>query len=127
MDYTECPWPDDFPKDVPPFDALDAAGIAYRIVKTDPPDESDFVGHNREPYVKKDKLLTASDFGTSMFQSLDKIRELKGFHKPLREKRIACGTLVPIHGKMSLPNKKTHFETWLRMKTKIEIAFKVLE
>lgn len=127
MDYEEYPWPTDFPKDVPPAGALEADGIAYRIVKADPPCELDFVGHNKEPHVKKSGKLKPADYGTSMFQKLEEIRELKNFYAPLRKKRIACGNLIPKHGKMSPPDHKSHFETWLRLKTKIENSFKVLE
>lgn len=127
MDYKEYPWPEDFPKHVPPKEAIEAKGIAYRIVKADPPHELDFVGHNKEPHVKKSGVLKAADYGTSMFQKLEKIRELRNLYPALRKKHIACGTLVPKHGKMSQPDFKSHFETWLRLRTKIEDSFKVLE
>ena len=36
-------WPPDFPEDCPPEEASPANGIYYRIVKTDPPELTDFV------------------------------------------------------------------------------------
>src|SRR3954464_12015588 len=38
-------FPDDWPRDCPPTDALDASGRVYRRVKTDPPGAGDFATH----------------------------------------------------------------------------------
>ncbi|EFN4363493.1 TPA: hypothetical protein RH039_005051 [Escherichia coli] len=128
MDYEQYPWPDDFVEgEVPPNDSIEAAGIAFRLVKGGVPCADDFVGHNKEPFVKK-APCTPSDFGTSMYRELRGIKSLQEVFKPLRKKKIATGTLAPLHGQMSKEaDQHTHFETWLRLNTGIELHFKVLE
>ncbi|EML2643035.1 hypothetical protein R5N21_001179 [Citrobacter freundii] len=126
MDYSEYPWPVDFPEYVPPEDAVDATGDAFRIVANDPPTDKDFVGHNQEPHIKKTGKLRPSDYGTSMFRDLEQVQCARNFHAALRKKKIAIGRLEPVHGKASKPNKKSHFETWLRLNTRIESNFKIV-
>ncbi|WP_146001348.1 hypothetical protein [Chimaeribacter arupi] len=128
MDYSAYPWPDDFNLDyVPPSDAIDAAGDAYRLVKAKAPCADDFVGHNKEPFCKK-KACDPADFGTSMYREHQKIKDLQRMFKALRRKFIAYGSLEPLHGQMQPePDENSHFETWLRLNTGIENNFKVLE
>jgi len=127
MDYAEYPWPGDFPDFVPPADATPAEGEAFRLVVNDPPVPKDFVGHNQEPHKKKGVKLKANDFGTSMYRDLQQAIICREFHVALNSKKIAKGTLQPFYGKISTPNKKTHFEAWLRLRTGIEQNFKVIK
>jgi hypothetical protein len=94
-------WPKDFPSNVPPDDSIVTSGVAFRLVKNDPPSESDFHGHNREPHKKKSTKLKPADYGTSMFRNLSKIEDAKFLFKAQKNKKIATGTLAEIHGKMS--------------------------
>ncbi|MAJ69030.1 MAG: hypothetical protein CBB67_006570 [Alteromonadaceae bacterium TMED7] len=127
MSVATYPWPKDFPNDVPPTDAKDASGKAYRLVRSNPPSDSDFVGHNREPHKKKSKNLKAKDYGTSMFRKLKNIEEAREMFKAQRDKSIAEGVLDSIHGKISKEREDSHFEAWLREKTGIESCFKVVK
>ncbi|MBH0004294.1 hypothetical protein [Pseudoalteromonas sp. SWYJZ12] len=127
MTFDHCTWPKDFPNDVPPSDASDANGVAFRLVKGNPPSELDFVGHNKEPHKKNSKNLKAADYGTSMFRNLSNIEFARSSFKPQRNKKIAEGELIPMHGKMSKANQKSHFEAWLREKTGIEGCFRVVK
>lgn len=88
MDYSEYPWPADFPEYVPPEDAVDATGEAFRIVANDPPTDKDFVGHNQEPHIKKTGKLRPSDYGTSMFRDFEQVQCARNFHAALRKKRL---------------------------------------
>ena len=128
MDYSQYPWPDDFVDgEVPPDESVQAEGIAYRLVKDIVPCADDFVGHNKEPFVKK-APCTPSDYGTSMYREIRGVKSLQKLFKPLRKKRIATGELIPLHGQMSREaDEHSHFETWLRLNTGIEMHFKVLE
>ncbi|WP_285126916.1 hypothetical protein [Leclercia adecarboxylata] len=126
MDFTQFPWPADFPEYVPPEDADDTAGDAFRLVANDPPTAKDFVGHNQEPHIKKTGKLKPNDYGTSMFRDFEKVKCTRDFHIALRAKKIALGTLQPVHGKAAKPNKNSHFETWLRLNTGIENHFKIV-
>lgn len=128
MGYEQYPWPDDFVEGiVPPDDSIEATGAAYRLVKNQVPCADDFVGHNKEPHIKTPPS-TPSDYGTSMYRELHGIKSLQKAFRPLRKKRIATGVLIPVHGQMSLKaDEHTHFETWLRLNTGIELHFKVLE
>ncbi|WP_210487473.1 hypothetical protein [Pantoea ananatis] len=127
MDNAEYPWPEDFPDGVPPVDATPANGLAFRLVVNDPPVPKDFVGHNQEPHKKQGIKLKASDFGTSMYRDLGQATISRDYHVALKNKKIAQGTLQPFYGMISKPNKKTHFEAWLRLSTGIEKNFKVIE
>ncbi|MBK0015950.1 hypothetical protein JMT66_20350 [Kosakonia cowanii] len=126
MEFPEYPWPADFPENVPPESAIDAMGEAFRLVANDPPTDKDFVGHNQEPHIKKKGNLKPSDYGTSMFRDLEQVECARNFHVALKKKKIAIGNLEPVHGKASKPNKNSHFETWLRLNTRIENNFKVV-
>lgn len=128
MDHEQYPWPDDFVEGfVPPEDSIEASGTAYRLVKSQVPCADDFVGHNKEPHIKKPPSAP-SDYGTSMYRELHGIKFLQKTFRPLRLKRIATGELIPIHGQMSPEaDEHSHFETWLRLETGIEQHFKVLE
>lgn len=127
MSATNYSWPKDFPSDVPPSDAKDANGKAYRLVKANPPIDSDFVGHNREPHKKKSKKLKPADYGTSMFRNLQNVEDARELFRAQRNKKIAEGELKPIHGKISKENENSHFEAWLREQTGIEACFKVVK
>lgn len=126
MDSKLYPWPVDFPSNVPPASAIDTYGKAYRLVKNNPPADTDFVGHNKEPHKKISKNLKASDYGTSMFRDIKQIKITRDLCKPQREKHVAVGNLEAKHGKMSEENTRTtHFEAWLRDGTGIESSFKI--
>lgn len=120
------PYPDFFPEGVPPGDAEDAHGDAYRLVVNNPPSESDFYAYHldkRPPVPKPGR----SDCGTSMFRSLEGISLMKEASKPLRNRQIASGSLEPEFGKVSKERARdSHFDAWLRTNTGIENKFKVI-
>jgi len=127
MSIDDYSWPKDFPSNVPPNDATDANGIAFRLVKNNPPSDLDFVGHNKEPHKKKSKNLKPADYGTSMFRDISNVEFARNSFKAQRNKKIAEGELVPLHGKISKVNHNNHFEAWLREETGIEDCFTVVK
>ncbi|WP_368180198.1 hypothetical protein [Aeromonas sp. R5-2] len=119
------PYPDFFPDGVPPEDALDAHGEAYRLVINNPPSESDFYAYHLDKRPQNPKP-GRSDCGTSMFRSKEGIEQAKEAFKSLRKKKIAYGFLQPDFGKVSKERNDSHFEAWLRTNTGIENKFKVI-
>lgn len=121
-------YPSDFPVGVPPLTAKPADGNAYRLVRNDPPLESDFWGYYREPHLKSIPTNPKpSFFGTSMFRDLEQTKIARELHKPQKDKKIAVGTLHPDYGVISKENKFTHFDVWLKESSGIETVFSVDE
>lgn len=118
-------FPEDFPLGVPPNDAEDAHGEAYRLVRNDPPISDDFLGYYVEKKINGSQR--PGDYGTSMYRTQCDIKVMRKMYKPQREKKIAKGELKAVHGKISKVNSKNHFELWLREKTGIEKNFSVVE
>lgn len=127
MDAKYNPFPDDFPDGIPPEEASDASGLAYRLVKDNPPGESDFVGHYKEPYKGSARKLKPGDYGTSMFRSVDAIKLIREASKPQRNKKIAIGELEAKHGKMSADGNNSHVDVWVRVDSGINNDFKVVD
>lgn len=121
-------YPADFPAGVPPVTAKPADGNAYRLVRNDPPLESDFWGYYREPYLRSiPKNPQPNFFGTSMFRGLAQTKIARELYKPQKGKKIAVGALSPEYGVISGENKDTHFDAWLKESTGIETVFSVEE
>jgi hypothetical protein len=97
---TEQPqWPDFFPKGIPPSTAAAAAGKAFRLVKTLPPVDSDFLSTYEEcPGRKVDNDIDGMLFGVSFHRNLECSEKARRRYKALRNRYIAMGTLRNDHG-----------------------------
>lgn len=122
----EGPWPDYYPSDVPPPDAVPAAGRVYRIVKAVPPTKADFSSGYEDYYPKEWGLRLWMACGTSFFTNLDDARSARDESPRLRGRRIVVGDLRPEHGVMkSTPNRKrkSHITVWLRTTVTAHVDF----
>jgi hypothetical protein len=103
-------FPETWPNDCPPADAIDASGVVFRIVKNKPPLPEDFVTH-----FEADKLRNADPClrcGLSVFQEIgDAVHQR--WLLPKLGRLIARGTLRTDHGKTKLtPGKQPSHTTW---------------
>jgi hypothetical protein len=69
-------WPADFPADCPPGQAVNAEGTYYRIVKHDPPEQSDFEAiYHTDPIRAEDAMshgkTTCETMGLSVYADID--------------------------------------------------------
>lgn len=120
------PYPEFFPDGVPPEDATDAHGNAYRLVVNNPPSKSDFYAYHLDKRPQNPKP-SRSDCGTSMFRSIEGISLMREASKPLRNRKIAYGSLQPEFGKVSKERERdSHFDAWLRANSGIENKFEVI-
>lgn len=86
-------WPSDFTTGVPPEDAIPAVGYVYRLVRNNPPNESDFL-NTREQYPERhfespeDEIMS---YGVSVFT---KLKSLKKLQADFPEPEQFGGTLI---------------------------------
>ncbi len=119
-------WPSYYPPGVPPEKAIDAAGRAFRIVRTIPPTSVDFRPTYEDWMAQKkvipsDKLWQAC--GTSVHTDLAASRATRQRFRPLRDRRIVLGDLSPQHGKMMETGERAHLTVWFRAGAKPEADF----
>lgn len=110
-------WPDFFPEGVPPDNATPAEGDAFRLVVSIPPSDSDFLSSiedqpNRN--FKDDQMWMAC--GVSFHRQLECSRRTRDRYRPLRNRRIAKGTLKSEHGVQlsTSGGGGSHFTVWRR-------------
>lgn len=118
-------WPAYYPENVPPPDAIDTSGIAYRLVSTLPPSNSDFKStYEKDPNNDYgDGLWMAC--GASLFTDIEGVLKTRKRFRPLRKKKIAVGEMVVSLGKMknTTPGKnshKSHITVWFRLSSEPE-------
>jgi len=104
-------FPNSWPPDCPPADAVDASGVVFRLVKNDPPNPSDFETHAESGRLPKaDPCLRR---GLSVFRDPQ-----DAFHcrriLPKLGNMIASGALQPSDGKTKLTSGRqpTHTTWW---------------
>lgn len=113
-------WPPDFPDNCPPASARPAAGVFYRIVKTNPPQPDDFVSQyhqNRRlanSNIQRGRATQCETMGLSIYADInDAIRAARRY--PRLGDKIATLTLLPASGKV-IPtprNGNTHHTWWV--------------
>jgi hypothetical protein len=122
----EVEWPKFFPPDVPPREASIASGSAFRLVKSNPPSESDFLStieENPDRIFDEDPL--GKRYGTSFYRKLECIKVTQKRFKPLRNRNIVRGMLKGDHG-VQLPTPfqgNSHLTVWLYPKSQIYLDF----
>jgi len=95
----EFEWTELFPPDVPPKEASPASGSAFRIVKSIPPSESDFMSTIEEsPDLKFNGDTLGKRYGTSFYRKLECIKITRERYPKLRSRSIVVGTLSGEHG-----------------------------
>ncbi len=114
MSSTPELWPSFFPVDTPPTDTEAALGQAYRLVDSIPSSSSDFLSvYQLTPERNFSSLSMAC--GVSFHTDLEDARKTRQRFKPLREKRVSVGQLIPAHGVMQpTPAKEapSHLTVW---------------
>jgi hypothetical protein len=110
-------WPDFFPENCPPSDAVSPNFTVYRFIRAAPPVESDF-----NSYIEDGKevslLKKCQACGVSVYTELQDAIEMQGQVSGLRKKRIASAFLNSNHGKIRntpslvYPNCGHSHHTW---------------
>jgi len=123
-------WPKFFPVDVPPKDAIEAAGECYLLVKNCPPCGDDFISS----YEEKPSRDFGEEFwkacGMSCHTEQADAEKTRDRYYPLRKRRLAFGELPRDCGKMkSTPSQiaNSHATLWLWSGAEIHNAFVCLE
>jgi hypothetical protein len=104
-------FPEGWPNDCPPAEAIDASGMIFRIVNREPPAPEDFVSHFEAG--KLPKAPPCLRCGLSVFQELgDAIHQRRLL--PKLGRLIARGEVFAQHGKIKLATGKqpTHTTWW---------------
>lgn len=111
-------WPSDFADGVPPKGVVQAQGYAYRLVRNNPPNESDFLPTrvecpNREFRTKEDEIMS---YGVSVSRKKDTLLKIRAqFPEPEQfgGTMIVGGEMVPDLGvTQALPKKNGHLTLW---------------
>jgi hypothetical protein len=121
-------WPEYYPGDIPPPEAKNASGTAFRLVKSIPPQATDFRSTYEEDIQRNGRPRTTKSpslYGTSLHLNAKASAATRERFPPLRGRRIACGTLDPSHGRMSEVDASAHFTVWFRAAATPHLAFTV--
>lgn len=110
-------WPDFFPEGIPPDSSTNAEGDAFRIVAKIPSSDSDFLSIIEEQPDRKlrdDQIWKAC--GVSFHRKLKCSQKTRDRYRPLRNRKIAKGTLKKEHGvQLSTSSQgNSHFTVWRR-------------
>ena len=123
-------WPDFYPSDLelPPKDAVDAAGTLYRLVKSLPPTEECFWSTHQEQPNRHEKCNTLEKkqavYGTSMWASKDLLLEaMESLPEALKQRKLACGVVNASMGKKRKTLEEGHITLWLKKSSHIHINF----
>jgi hypothetical protein len=121
-------WPNYFPLGVPPDDAVDANGPVYRLVKLCPPQANDFLS-SYEEYPGRSFHDLENACGMSVYRLIQDVQRTRNRYRPLRNRRIAIGVLLPEFGRMkpTPTNGDSHYTVWLRCSANLGPAFQCVE
>lgn len=114
---TRDEWPAYYGTDVPPVDAVDAGGHVFRMVRCIPPERADFRSTYEDDLARNNNRRNGAweeICAVSFFTSLDAIRKTRNRYRPLRNRKIAEGPLLPYYGKMKLTGQDNHLSVWLK-------------
>jgi len=110
-------WFNDFPEQCPPLDARKDKLEVFRLVSNSPPTADDFL-----PTIKESPHRNFSDenmciaCGVSVFKNIDDILRRREDFKPLKDKKVAYGTIMPDDGVVKETGKPSHITWWLQTK-----------
>lgn len=111
-------WPDYFPDQCPPAEARRDTIQVYRLVGSSPPTVHDFLPtvveapHRQFP---ADKLCLAC--GVSVYRDAADAMKQRAKYKPLRDKLLAKGTIMPEDGPILETGRLSHVTWWLQTST----------
>ena len=104
-------WPDFFPEDCPPNDATLASGRAYRFVRRNPPESSDF-----QPYRKTGQRYDGDACEASALSILREISDVRHMQRAVpgfRSRQVAVGDLRVGVVKYTPGRTQSHHGWWL--------------
>ncbi|WP_380187815.1 hypothetical protein [Iodobacter arcticus] len=103
------------PEQCPPSDARQDNLKVFRLVANCPPNANDFLPTKVESPHRKftiDELCMAC--GVSVFKNVADILKKRERFKPLKSKKIACGTISPSDGLVKETGQPSHVTWWLQ-------------
>ncbi len=108
-------WPDHFPENCPPPEATEARGIAYRLVKNNPPEDGDFISHKLLHPEEGYKGKTCQACGISVYRDKNDLLKMQNRIPAMRGGHIAEGNLNPDIGKiLATPSHgNSHHTLWV--------------
>lgn len=103
-------FPEGWPKNCPPWNAEDAQGFVYRIVRHDPCEACDFLTYAQLDLAKK--APPCRRHGLSVYRNFDDARRWRAL-KPEIGSKVAMGYLEARHGRMlRTPRDGDSHTTW---------------
>ena len=110
---TKDQWAPHVPQNCPYPHSTDSNGDAFRLVGNDPPAATDLLSHTERGLAPNAEPCDRA--GVSVFISLETAKELRAGIKSFRNRKIACATLAPPHGRWCPTGKtKGHLTFWPR-------------
>lgn len=105
-------WPDHFPENCPPEEAIPASGLVYRLLKDDHIQPWDFLSH-RERFPNKNFFLPECQVcGLSVYLDIEGVRKMQRRVSSMRGKKLCYGTLTPEMGAMKPTGHEISHRTW---------------
>lgn len=108
-------WPDYFPDSCPPLQARKDEVKVFRLVDNTPPSSNDFrptiIEHPHRDFKSEDLCIAC---GVSVFKKLEDALNRRRRFKPLRDKRIAIGTITQDDGLILETCSDSHMTWWLQ-------------
>lgn len=104
-------FPDNFPKDCPPKEAIEEQIEVYRLSNNDPPKESDFLSHVLL-YPKK-KYNTRKAYGISVFSEYEDVEHLLAVNALMRKKFTHICRGITQEGVIQKAIGSSHITWWL--------------
>jgi hypothetical protein len=128
MCLAEKKWPEFYPDNTPPIEAIATEGQSFRLVDNHPPTRADFKS-TFEEYPRRKltgaKLVLAC--GTSQFRDLQDIKKKRDLFPALRNKLVAIGDLQPELGKTMNTFEPSHHTVWYICSAQPQMLFEVME
>lgn len=110
-------WPEDFPNQCPPEDAVPSSDTFYRLVDSDPVSEQDFYSHKQRLELGLDRpMRTPPDaclaVGVSLFDGVESATATQRAFGALRRKHLATGSLAGSGVVKRTGNREGHHTWW---------------
>src|SRR5688572_27068002 len=106
-------WKSHLPEDCPPEDAEIASGIVFRLIRSTPSSESDFLSFRELNPTKTYDLPECIVGGISVYRELSDLISMQNRVPSQRKKKIAKAQLQPNDGKLkNTPSFEPSHHTW---------------
>ncbi len=129
---TQLQWPDYYPEDCPPKDAITSSLTVYRLVKRDPAETGDFIPlyiEKPENFVNKPASEVCQGCGISVLKDIQDVINLQNISGKMRRKHIAEGHINQMLGMTKhTPSRRyrSHHTWWVPNGIKPRSVFKVI-